>query len=97
VPEIDFDHVRETRARNPEVVAQAAANRRRRPVLDASGRLMIVAADHTARNALGVRSSTMAMENREELLARLVTALERPGVDGVLGSPDWRARSSSAR
>ena len=28
------------------------------------------------------------MENRTELLHRLVRALRRPGVDGVLGSPD---------
>jgi DhnA family fructose-bisphosphate aldolase class Ia len=28
------------------------------------------------------------MANRKELLARLVTALGRPGVDGVLGTPD---------
>jgi DhnA family fructose-bisphosphate aldolase class Ia len=86
--DLDFDLVRETRARNPEAVAAAAAGRSRRPLLDESGRLMIVAADHTARNAFGVRDSRMAMENREDLLSRLVTALERPGVDGVLGSPD---------
>jgi DhnA family fructose-bisphosphate aldolase class Ia len=28
------------------------------------------------------------MANRQDLLERLVTALERPGVDGVLGTPD---------
>lgn len=86
--ELDLEYVRETRARHPEAVARAATARRRRPLLDGSGRLMIVAADHPARNAFGVRSAAMAMENREELLARLVAALERPGVDGVLGSPD---------
>jgi DhnA family fructose-bisphosphate aldolase class Ia len=88
VRELDLDAVRETRARRPEAVAEAAAARRRRPLLDGSGRLMIVAADHPARNAFGVRQVTMAMENRQELLARLVAALERPGVDGVLGTPD---------
>ena len=86
--DIDLEFVRETRARHPEAVAAAAAARSRRPVLDGSGKLMIVAADHPARNAFGVRSVTMAMENREELLSRLVAALSRPGVDGVLGSPD---------
>ena len=30
----------------------------------------------------------MAMADRGELLDRLVTALRRPGVDGVLGTPD---------
>lgn len=86
--ELDLDYVRETRARRPQAIAEAAARRRRRALLDDSGRLMIVAADHPARNAFGVRDAHMAMENREDLLARLVTALSRPGVDGVLGSPD---------
>jgi hypothetical protein len=86
--ELDFASIRETRARNPQAIADAAARRVRRPMLDDSGRLMIVAADHPARNAFGVRDTHMAMENREDLLTRLVAALERPGVDGVLGSPD---------
>jgi DhnA family fructose-bisphosphate aldolase class Ia len=84
----DLELIREARARRPEAIAEAAARRSRRPLLDESGRLMIVAADHTARNAFGVRDARMAMENRGELLGRLVAALERPGVDGVLGSPD---------
>ena len=49
---------------------------------------MLIAVDHPARNAFGVRGSPMAMESREDLLARVVAALGRPGVDGVLGSPD---------
>jgi DhnA family fructose-bisphosphate aldolase class Ia len=88
MPHVNLDLIRETRARHPEAIAAAAANRQRRPLLDDSGRLMIVAADHTARNAFGVRSSAMAMEDREDVLSRLVAALSRPGVDGVLGSPD---------
>jgi DhnA family fructose-bisphosphate aldolase class Ia len=86
--DLDFSGIREIRARHPKAVAAAAAKRRRRPLLDDSGRLMIVAADHPARNAFGVRDQHMAMEDRGELLTRLVAALERPGVDGVLGSPD---------
>jgi DhnA family fructose-bisphosphate aldolase class Ia len=49
---------------------------------------MIVAADHPARAALGIGSEAMAMANREDLLERLATALENPGVDGVLATPD---------
>ena len=88
MPELDLDRIRETRARRPEAVREAAAARRRRPLLDGSGRMMVVAADHPARNAFGVRSDPMAMADRQELLSRLVTALARPGVDGVLGTPD---------
>ncbi|MGH3098592.1 MAG: Cgl0159 family (beta/alpha)8-fold protein, partial [Streptosporangiales bacterium] len=72
----------------PGAVAEAAAARTRRPLLDESGRLMIVAADHPARGALGVERDARAMANRADLLERLCIALARPGVDGVLGTPD---------
>jgi hypothetical protein len=49
---------------------------------------MIVAADHPARGALAARGDEVAMANRDDLLARLVVALEQPGVDGVLGTAD---------
>ena len=76
------------RARNPEAVAEAAARRVRRPLLGDSGRLMIVAADHPARGALGIGDRRLAMANRADLLERLCTALSRPGVDGVLSTAD---------
>ena len=78
----------ELRARHPEAVVEAAARRRRRPFLDDSGRLMLIAADHPARAALGVRGRALAMADRRDLLRRLVAALARPGVDGVLGTAD---------
>jgi DhnA family fructose-bisphosphate aldolase class Ia len=79
----------EIRAHHPEAVAEAAAHRVRRPaLLGPSGRLMIVAADHPARGALAAGDRPLAMADRAELLRRLCVALERPGVDGVLGTPD---------
>src|ERR1700729_460041 len=78
----------ETRAHTPSAVAAAAAGRRRRPWLGPSGRLMILAAAHPARGALGVGERPMAMANRFELLDRIMVALARPGVDGVLGTAD---------
>lgn len=76
------------RARHPEAIAEAAARRVRRPLLGAGGRLMIVAADHPARGALGVGDRKLAMADRADLLERLCTALSRPGVDGVLATAD---------
>jgi DhnA family fructose-bisphosphate aldolase class Ia len=76
------------RAREPHRIVDGWAARTRRPLLGSDGRLLLVAADHPARGALGVRSETMAMASRPELLERLATALTRPGVDGVLGTPD---------
>jgi DhnA family fructose-bisphosphate aldolase class Ia len=78
----------EARAQDPGVIAAAAARRPRRPLLGETGRLMIIAADHTARGMLGVGRDPMAMENRFDLLDRLMVALSRPGVDGVLGTAD---------
>jgi hypothetical protein len=86
--ELDFARLRELRASRPEAVAEAAARRTRRPLLGADGRLMLVAADHPARGALGVRGADDAMADRYDLLRRLVTSLARPGVDGVLGTAD---------
>jgi DhnA family fructose-bisphosphate aldolase class Ia len=78
----------EIRAREPHRVGDAWQARARRELIGQDGRLLIVAADHPARGALGVRGHGSAMASRSNLLHRLVTAVSRPGVDGVLGTPD---------
>ncbi|MFM6973526.1 MAG: class I fructose-bisphosphate aldolase [Agromyces sp.] len=83
-----FASLREARAMHPERLAAVLANRERRDLLAGEGRLMIVAADHPARGALSVGNRPTAMADRYELLERLALALSRPGVDGVLGTPD---------
>ena len=82
------ERITEIRATRPEAVAEALAARKRRPLLAESGTLFFVAADHPARGAIKVGDDPRAMADRGDLLRRLVTALERPGVDGLLGSPD---------
>jgi hypothetical protein len=82
---MDIEKIRATRAEDPAAIERAAAARSRRPLPD---RMVLIAADHPARGALAARGRPQAMADRGELLARLVTALERPGVDGVLGTPD---------
>jgi DhnA family fructose-bisphosphate aldolase class Ia len=84
----DFAKLREVRASRPGEIREALANRQRRDVIRNDGRLFIVAADHPARGALAVGGDPMAMANRYVLLDRLAIALSRPGVDGVLGTPD---------
>lgn len=76
------------RVRRPDSIGTAWSARQRRDLVGPDGRLLIVAADHPARAALGVRADAMAMANRSDTLERLATALSRPGVDGVLGTPD---------
>lgn len=85
---LDFEKLRELRAAQPEKLAEIYSTRRRRKVTQGDGRLFIIAADHPARNAFSVRDNARAMENRYDLLTRLATALEQPGCDGVLGTPD---------
>ena len=65
------------RARRPQMIAEAAAARRRAELPE---RLMVIAADHPGRG--------MLLGDRSELLERLLVALARPGVNGVLGTPD---------
>jgi DhnA family fructose-bisphosphate aldolase class Ia len=84
----DFARVREVRARHPHEILAAHQARTRRRILGDDDRIFIVAADHPARGALGVGADATAMADRYDLLDRLATALSRPGVDGVLGTPD---------
>ncbi len=83
-----YKRLLETRVSAPEAILEAAANRRRRKHPGQDGSLFLLAADHPARGQLGVGGTPMAMANRRELLTRLLRALARPGVDGVLGTAD---------
>ncbi|MDQ6714773.1 MAG: deoxyribose-phosphate aldolase [Actinomycetota bacterium] len=85
---ISMTDLTEVRAREPQRIAAQWQARVRRRLLGEDGRLLIVAGDHPARGALGVRGDGTAMASRPEFLDRLVTALALPGVDGVLGTPD---------
>lgn len=78
-----------TRAEHPERIAELAAARTQPTgLVGSTGRMLLVAADHPARGALRAGDDALAMGDRPELLARMVRALERPGVDGVLGTAD---------
>lgn len=87
-PRVQVADLTDVRVREPERVAAEWARRARRPLVGDDGRLLLVAADHPARGMFGVRQDRMAMASRLGLLNRLITALTRPGVDGVLGTPD---------
>jgi hypothetical protein len=77
------------RVRDPEAVAEAAANRvRAKSLFNDKGKTMIIAADHPARGANAVGADPLAMADRGRLLDRLCLALERPGVTGVLATAD---------
>lgn len=78
-----------TRVQHPEAIAEAAAVRRRPAApVGPSGHVLVIAADHPGRGSLRAGSSELAMADRGDLLDRLVEALARPGVTGVLGTAD---------
>ena len=85
---VDSARLTMRRITEPDAVPAAWAARRHRQAPSHDGRLLLIAADHPARGALAVRDDARAMASRPALLDRLATALERPGVDGVLGTPD---------
>ena len=84
----DYTEITDVRASDPQAVERAWQTRAIRPAVRGNGRLMIVAADHPARGALGVGSRPTAMNSRTDLLDRLRAALADPGVDGVLATSD---------
>jgi DhnA family fructose-bisphosphate aldolase class Ia len=78
----------EIRSRDPGRIMRLLAARRKRELFGLDGKLMIIACDHPARGALSAAGKATAMASRTDLLDRLVTALTRPGVDGLLATAD---------
>lgn len=77
-----------TRFTQPDAIAEALRTRTPGSYPSAGERLLVIAADHPARGALGAGDDQFAMASREDLLERCLTALSRPGVNGFLGTPD---------
>lgn len=88
ITETAFESLRDRRAADPSSMVSALRDRQRRSVIKGDGKIFIIAADHPARGALSVGDDPTAMADRYELLNRMATALEHPGVDGVLGTSD---------
>jgi DhnA family fructose-bisphosphate aldolase class Ia len=83
-----ISELNEIRSRDPGRIKRLLIARRRRELFGPDGKLMIIACDHPARGALSAASKPTAMASRTDLLDRLVTALTRPGVDGLLATAD---------
>ncbi len=83
-----ISEINEIRSRDPGRILRLLAARRKRELLGPDGKLMIIACDHPARGALSAAGRATAMASRTDLLDRLVTALTRPGVDGLLATAD---------
>ncbi len=83
-----ISELNEIRSRDPQRIKRLFVDRRKRELFGPDGRLMIIACDHPARGALSAAGRATAMASRSDLLDRLVTALTRPGVDGLLATAD---------
>lgn len=85
----DIGRIVAMRAQLPARIAELAAARQQPTgLVGQTGRLLLVAADHPARGALRAGGNALAMGDRAEVLNRIVRVLDRPGVDGVLGTAD---------
>ena len=78
----------EARINNPASLQKALKNRARRSVAGKDGKLMLLAADHTARGIIAAGNNPTAIADRFILLDKLIRGLAVAGVDGVMASAD---------
>ena len=78
----------EARINNPASLQKALKNRSRRTVAGKDGKLMLLAADHTARGIIAAGNNPTAIADRYILLDKLIRGLSIAGVDGVMASAD---------
>lgn len=83
-----FDAINEVRVSRPDVILEAAQERKRREELTIDGKLTILAADHPARMVNSYGDEPMRMANRQEYLGRVLRVISSPGMDGVMGTTD---------
>lgn len=78
----------EARITNPLSLQKALKKRARRTVAGKDGKLMLLAADHTARGIIAAGNNPTAIADRYILLDKLIRGLSIAGVDGVMASAD---------
>ncbi len=83
-----YQNLLEARVAHPDSFTKALTSRKRRKLVGKDRKLLIVAADHTARGILAAGTDEFAIADRYSLLNRLVQSLSNPLVDGVLASAD---------
>ena len=88
IDDVTWAQLLRERAERPSNFVEAVTSRRRRPLMGPDRRLLIVAADHTARAIVAAGDQPFALANRRDLLDRLTRILRHPKVDGLLASAD---------
>ena len=87
LPERLFYKITEERINNPDIIKTEAAKRklRKRPY---DKNIIIIAADHPARNVTRVGDDPLAMGDRQQYLGRIARCLIDSQIDGVMATPD---------
>ncbi|NWF82799.1 MAG: hypothetical protein HXY18_03105 [Bryobacteraceae bacterium] len=88
LPDSLLARITEIRVSDPGFSFRAARQRVLRIKLAPRGRLLILAADHPARNVTKVGNDALAMADRRDYLARIVRILLNQNVDGVMATMD---------
>jgi DhnA family fructose-bisphosphate aldolase class Ia len=78
----------DARINSPASLQKALKKRARRTVAGKDGKLMLLAADHTARGMIAAGKNPTAIADRYLLLDKLIRGLAVDGVDGVMASAD---------
>jgi DhnA family fructose-bisphosphate aldolase class Ia len=78
----------DARINSPASLQKALKKRARRTVAGKDGKLMLLAADHTARGIIAAGKNPTAIADRYLLLDKLIRGLAVDGVDGVMASAD---------
>lgn len=82
------DLLTETRVYRPHLIEEAANHRQRRSDLTLDGKMVILAADHPARNVTNVGDDPVGMGDRLDYLGRIIRVLASSRIDGVMATPD---------
>ncbi|NMB46180.1 MAG: hypothetical protein GX998_07170 [Firmicutes bacterium] len=78
----------ETRIYRPHLIEEAAEKRVRRSELTTNGKLVILAADHPARNVTSVGGDPVGMGERLDYLGRVLRVMAASDIDGVMATPE---------
>jgi DhnA family fructose-bisphosphate aldolase class Ia len=83
-----FAELTELRVKQPDLIREELAKRKRRDVLAPDGRLVILAADHPARGVTRVGNQPAGMGHRLDYLGRIVRVLAASSLDGLMATSD---------
>jgi len=87
-PKTIFFKITEVRLNRVTEILREEYNNREKRKLPWNSNLVIIAADHPARNVTRVGNNELAMANRHEYLGRIIRVLMLNQVDGIMTTPD---------